>query len=112
MQISVALDGSKRRDLSLFQGDEVTIEAVVYAEDGDVEPITPTDIRFVWPESGGFAYGESFVASEDRVGRTFYRLVGEVEGVTTTLAFGYLTVEGLGSGWPFGFPCDGYWVAP
>jgi hypothetical protein len=112
MQISVALDGSKRRDLSLFQGDEVTITAVVYAEDGDTTPITPTDIRFAWPESGVFAYGESFVVSDENTGRTFYRLVGEVDGVTTTLAYGYITVEGLGAGWLFGFPADGYWVAP
>lgn len=112
MLITVALDGSKRRDLTVFQGDEVTIEAVVYAQDGDTEAITPTDIRFVWPESGGFAYGESFTVSDQYNGRGWYRLVGEVEGVTTTLAFGYLTVEGTGASWLFGCPCDGYWVAP
>lgn len=112
MLINVALDGSKRRDLRLFQGDEVTITAVVYAKDGDTVPIVPTGIRFVWPESGGFTYGTEFVVSENSVGRNFYRLVGEVSGVTTTLAFGYIVVEGLTSGRPCGCPCDGYWRAP
>lgn len=112
MLISVALDGSKRRDLSLFQGDEVTITLTVYAADGDDTPIVPTGIRFVWPEGGGFAYGTEFTVSENNVGRNFYRLVGEVSGVTTTLAFGYIIVEGLHGGWPYGCPCDGYWRAP
>lgn len=112
MQLSVALDGSKRRDLSLFQGDAVTITATVYAEDGDTVPIVPTNIRFVWPEEGGFAYGTQFTVSDNSVGRTFYRLVGEVAGVTTTLAYGYIVVEGLHGRWPFGCPCDGYWRSP
>lgn len=112
--ISVALDGSKRRDLQLFQGDAVTITLTVYAEDGDDTPFVPTNIRFVWPEQGGFAYGTQFTVSDDSVGRTFYRLVGEVDGATTTLAFGYITVEGLGGGgiYPCCGPYDGYWRAP
>jgi hypothetical protein len=110
--ISVALDGSKRRDLQLFQGDTATITVVVYAEDGDVDPITPSGIRFVDLEGAGFAYGTPFAVSENDVGRRWYRLVGEVDGATTTLAFGYLTVEGSHEGWPFGCPCDGYWINP
>lgn len=112
MQLSVALDGSKRRDLSLFQGDDVTILLTVYAQDGDTVPITPTNIRFVWPEEGGFAYGVPFTVSEASVGRRWYRLVGEVDGATTTLAYGYIIVDGLTSGWPYGCPCDGYWRSP
>lgn len=110
--ISVALDGTRRRDLTFFQGDEVTISAVVYAADGDTLPIVPTDIRFVLPSSGGFTYGAQFTVSENNIGRSWYTLVGEVAGVTTTLAYGYITVEGPYAGWPFGYPPDGYWVAP
>lgn len=109
--ISVALDGSRRRDLSLFQGDEVTLEVVVYAEDGDVDAITPTDIRFVAPETG-LSYGTEFTVGEDMIGRSWYRLVGEVAGVTTTLAYGFITVEGETNHWLWGWPLDGYWVSP
>lgn len=112
MLISVALDGSRRRDLSFFQGDEVTILLAVYQNDGDVTPIAVSDVRFVAPDSGGFGYGTEFVVSDANVGRTYYRLVGEVDGVTTTLAHGYITVDGEHSGWPYGCPCDRYWVAP
>lgn len=109
MDITVALDGSKRRDLQLFQGDTATINVIVYEHDGDTEPITPSGVRFV--DTDGFAYGEPFAVSEDRVGRSWYRIVGEVDGVTTTLAFGYVTVEGGYAGWYGGYP-DGYWVSP
>lgn len=111
MEIHVALDGSRRRDLSFFQGDEVTLTLVAYAHDGDSTPIAVTNVRFVAPESGGFAYGSQFVVSDANVGRSYYRLVGEIAGVTTTLAHGYITVEGE-HGWPFGFPADGYWISP
>lgn len=109
MQITVALDGSRRRDLTLFQGDTATIELVVHAVDGDDAPITPSGVRFL-DTDGGFAYGTPFGVSLDDVGRHWYRLVGEVDGVTTTLAYGYITVEGPYSGWSCGR--DGYWVEP
>jgi hypothetical protein len=103
MLLSIALDGSKRRDLQFFQGDEVTITVAVYAEDGDTEAVTVTDPRFVWPTDGGFAYGAEFAVSDANVGRSYYRIVGEIAGVTTTLAHGYIRVEGKYSGcgcWP------------
>jgi hypothetical protein len=111
MQIAVALDGSKRRDITLFQGDTVSIELVVYAEDGDDTPIVPTGIRFVDLNGAGFVYGTPFGVSENDVGRHWYRLVGEIDGATATLAFGYLNVEGAYGGWYCG--CyDGYWTSP
>lgn len=112
MLISVALDGSKRRDLRLFQGDTATITVAVYAKDGDSEPLTVSAPRFVDTDGAGFAYGDAFAVSENDVGRRWYRLVGEIDGATTTLAFGYITVEGSHEGWPYGCPCDGYWVSP
>lgn len=110
MDVTVALDGSRRRDLTLFQGDTVTINLIVYAADGDTEPITPSGVRFIDLNGAGFAYGVPFGVSENDVGRQWYRLVGEVDGVTTTLAFGYVHVEGPFAGWYCGR--DGYWVEP
>jgi hypothetical protein len=110
--ISVALDGSKRRDLQLFQGDTVTLTVSVYAHDGDATPLaTVTDARFVDLNGAGFVYGTPFAVSENDVGRRWYRLVGEVAGVTTTLAFGFVIVEGNYAGWPCGcWPGRDYWV--
>lgn len=110
MQIPVALDGSRRRDLTIFQGDTVTLEFVVYAKDGDTEPITVSGGRFVDLNGAGFAYGVPFGVSENDTGRHWYRAVGEVDGATTTLAYGYITVEGPYAGWYCGR--DGYWVSP
>lgn len=111
MQISVALDGSRHRDLSLFQGDEVTLEVVVYAVDGDEDPIAPTGIRFADTDTG-LTYGDPFTVGENMIGRRWYRLVGEVAGATTTLAYGFITVDGEAAPWLWGSPVDGYWVAP
>lgn len=110
MLISVALDGSKRRNITVFQGDTVTITVAVYEHDGDAEPIAVTDARFV-ETSGNFVYGEAFTVSSNDVGQHWFRLVGEIGGVTTTLAFGYLTVEGEYAAWYAGCH-DGYWVNP
>lgn len=113
MDLNIALDGSKRRDLQLFQGDTVTITAIVYEHDGDDVPLaTVSGARFVDIADAGFTYGAPFGVSENDVGRHWYRLVAEVGGVTTTLAFGYITVEGSYEGWPLGCPCDGYWRSP
>jgi hypothetical protein len=111
--ISVALDGSKRRDIRLAQGDEATLAVVVYEHDGDTTPIAVTGARFVTSEGAPtFTYGTEFVVPDDSVGRTWYRLVGEIAGVTTTLAMGYVFVEGETQGWPYGMPPDGYWINP
>lgn len=111
--ISVALDGAKRRDIRLSQGDETTLAVVVYEHDGDITPVAVTDARFVTADGApSFAYGTEFVVPQDSVGRTWYRLVGDIEGVTHTLAFGYIFVEGESQGWQYGMPPDGYWIDP
>jgi hypothetical protein len=111
--ISVALDGSKRRDIRLCQGDEATLAAVVYEHDGDTSPVAVTGARFVTSEGApSFAYGTEFVVPQDSVGRTWFRLVGEIDGMTTTLAWGYVFVEGESQGWQYGMAPDGYWIDP
>lgn len=110
--ISVALDGAKRRDIRLCQGDAVTLEAVVYAHDGDVLPIAVDNQRFVTTSGApGFAYGSAFTVSSDSAGRNWYRLQGDIAGVTTTLAFGWIFVEGEEGSTTYA-PLDGYWVDP
>lgn len=112
MQISVALDGARRRDIHLAQGDDVTLTVVVYAHDGDTVPIAVTDQAFITASGApGFAYGTPFAVSSDSVGRNWFRLVGDIAGVTTTLAWGWIFVEGE-EGVTTYRPLDGYWVSP
>lgn len=112
MQIRVALDGARRRDVHLAQGDEVTLSAVVYEHDGDTVPIAVTNLAFITTAGApGFAYGTPFTVSSDSVGRNWFRLVGDIAGVTTTLAWGYIFVEGEEGGVSY-CPRDGYWVSP
>lgn len=108
--ISVALDGARRRDITLGQGEEVTLSVILYEHDGDTVPIAVTDAAFVMDDGApGFAYGTPFTVGSDNAGRYWYRLQGDVAGARTTLAFGWIFVTGeMGSGWP----CDGYWVEP
>lgn len=110
--ISVALDGAKRRDIRLCQGDDVTLTVVVYEHDGDIVPVAVTDQAFVTTSGApGFAYGTPFTVGSDSVGRSWFRLVGDIAGVTTTLAWGYIHVEGE-EGETNYVPSDGYWVSP
>lgn len=112
MEIRVALDGARRRDLYLAQGDSETLTAVVYAHDGDTVPIAVTDQVFITAEGApGFAYGTPFTVSSDSVGRTWFRLQGSIAGLPRTLAWGYIFVEGEEGGINY-CPRDGYWVSP
>lgn len=98
MDIVVALNGSKERNLSFAPGDEVTINLIVYAQDGDVDPITPTN--FFWSTGGGsfFPVGQQF--SFPCVNRTPYSIAADIDGVRTTLVYGVIEA-------PFGYQC--YW---
>lgn len=109
MLISVALNGEKKRDLEFFSGDDLGITLVVYANDGDVVPITPTNIQFVSAD-WSFNSGAIFTVPENYIGRTSYRIIGDVSGMSTTLVYGILTTD---AGWPwisgFGPGLGPYW---
>lgn len=88
MDITVTLNGSKERNLSFAPGDEVTINLIVYALDGDLVPITPTN--FFWSTGGGsfLPVGQQF--SFPGVNRTPYSIAADVDGVRTTLVYGII----------------------
>lgn len=96
MDINLALDGSKKRDLLFYAGDDLSIVLKVYAHDGDTTPIAVTNVRFDAP-AGNLPLGSSFTAPYNYIGRSPYRIVGDVAGITTTLAYGVLQTPG---GWP------------
>lgn len=96
MQITVALDGEKKRDLRFFAGDDMSLTIVVYEHDGDTTPITVTNVRFAAAD-GELPMDSEFVVPSNFFGRVNYRIVGEVEDITTTLAYGVMQTEG---GWP------------
>jgi hypothetical protein len=65
MDIRVALDGARRRDLFLGQGDEVTLVPVIYAHDGDTEQVAFANAQIITPDGESvFALGVPFVVSE------------------------------------------------
>lgn len=110
MQITVALDGEKKRDLRFFAGDDMSLTIVVYAQDGDTSPITVTNVRFAAAD-GELPMDSEFVMPSNFFGRVNYRIVGEVADITTTLAYGVMQTEGewptlfcgcYGSPWPYG----------
>jgi hypothetical protein len=110
MQITVALDGEKKRDLRFFAGDDMSLTIVVYAHDGDTSPITVTNVRFAAAD-GELPMDSEFVVPSNFFGRVNYRIVGEVEDITTTLCYGVMQTEGewptlfcgcYGSPWPYG----------
>lgn len=106
MELTVALDGEKKRDLRFFAGDDMSLTIVVYAHDGDINPITVTNVRFAAAE-GSLPMGSEFVVPLNFFGRVPYRIVGEVADITTTLAYGVMQTEG---GWPSLFCwCAGPW---
>lgn len=88
MDVSVALDGSKERNLIFSPGDDTTINLIVYAHDGDTDSITPTD--FMWSTGGGafFPVGQEFTFP--CVNRTRYTITALVAGVRTTLVYGVI----------------------
>ncbi len=99
MNISVALDGSKQRDLIFAPGDEMTVNLTVYAHDGDTTPITVTNLQASTGGGALFPVGSQFTVP-CCLGRTPYRIAGDVNGVTTTLVFGILEAP---------FSCDICW---
>lgn len=96
MEITVALDGEKKRDLRFFAGDDMSLTIVVYAHDGDITPITVSNVRFAAAD-GSLPMDAEFVVPSNFFGRVPYRIVGEVDGITTTLAYGVMQTAG---GWP------------
>jgi len=105
MDIVVALDGSKERNLSFAPGDQVTINLVVYAKDGDLEPIVPTG--FYWSTGGGafLPVGRQF--SFPGVNRTPYSIAADINGARTTLVYGIIEAP-FGCQWNW---CD-RWIFP
>lgn len=96
MNISVALDGTKKRDLQFFAGDDMSIVLTVYAHDGDVTPITVTNVRFA-AAGGSLPLDTEFTVPSNYIGRAAYRIIGDVDGITTTLVYGVLQTA---CGWP------------
>lgn len=118
MDIRVALNGTKRRNLELFAGDEVTLNVVVYAADGDTAPVAVTNLALrTWPDDLALPVGSQFTVTSDNPGRHWYRIQGDIAGVTTTLAYGVMIIRGgewespggNDYGWrPWG-PWGGWW---
>lgn len=99
MDIVVALDGSKERNLSFAYGDSVILNLVVYEHDGDLTPITPT--QFYWSTGGGsfLPVGKQF--SFPGVNRTTYSIAADIGGVRTTLVCGIIEAP-FGCQWNWG----------
>lgn len=118
MEITVALDGAKRRDLRVYEGDQITLTVKVFRKDTDEEPINPalvTDLTIstVGPFDGTVPVGTPFTIPGGLVWRNWYTLRGTVDGVSTTLAYGWFLGYGMpertvpwgndyGWRWPFG----------
>jgi hypothetical protein len=90
MELSVALDSPRRRDLNFFDGDQSAISITVYRNDGDVAPLTVTNVALKWSDWGDYSLGliTTFTAGFDR--RSPYSIVGSVDGLVTTLAYGLI----------------------
>lgn len=109
MPISVAINGSKTRNLQLYAGDTVTLTLTVYAEDGDTEAIDSDDIenaRIVTHPSGiaSLPVGSAFTVP-DVCGTFGFRLIAEVDGDTLTLCDGTVTIKGASRSvrWDYGW---------
>lgn len=101
MEIIVALNGAKRRDLRVYEGDQITLSVQVYRKDKDEEPIDPsliTDLAIttVGPFDGSIPVGTPFTIPGGLIWRNWYTLRGNVDGISTTLAMGWF----LGYGQP------------
>ncbi len=95
MQIVVALNGSRERNLTLSPGDDVSINLVVYANDGDANPVAVTDAQISTGGGGYLPIGTQF-AIPYSMGRTPYRIIGKVAGISSTLVYGYIEAVGPG----------------
>lgn len=96
MQITVALDGSKVRNLTVSPGDEITINLTVYEHDGDTSSLAYTNPEIAVNDGNSYPVSTEFSVPLD-VGRTPYRLTVEIDGDTTTVAYGYLQTDQPGS---------------
>ena len=108
VDLVIALDGARRRDLQFYAGDEVTISLTVYEHDGDAVPLTVTTPMLTTSFIGGDAFpiGSPFAVSDKYPGRRWYRVVGDIAGNTTTICYGLLEVfapEMYPSGSDYGF---------
>jgi hypothetical protein len=87
MDVSVALDSNRRRNLEFFDQDDTEIVLTVYEHDGDDEPIAISDAIINYGNSG-MAVGGTFSASFEN--RERYTITGYIAGKRTTLAYGLL----------------------
>ncbi len=114
MDLTISLDGSRRRDIKLWAGDEVTLNVIVRTLDTDALPVVVDTPRLITREDDvAFPVGTQFTVSEDYPGRRWYWIKGEIAGVTTTLAYGVLEICGgdsypsgtdYGWGWRWNYP--------
>jgi hypothetical protein len=106
MDIAVALDraSSARRDLTMFAGDDETINLTVYRVDGDDTPLT-TEVQSpsieLYPDVDmSFPVGAEFTVP-DKYDRVNYRLKAEIDGNTRTLCAGTIWIRGGVVCWPY-----------
>ena len=93
MEIAVALDSPRHRDLEFYEGDDAVLSITVYAKDGDTTPVAVTDARIEYgSRSNTITAGDAFTSHF--AWRTPYRALGTVGGKLTTLAHGLITSPG------------------
>lgn len=97
MDLAVALNGEKRRNLEFYAGDDTTINLTVYQNDGDEDPITVNNLSLIYGTNTG-AIGTSSPAHFAQ--REPYSIVGYVGVARTTLAYGLLIRKGYGCAGP------------
>jgi hypothetical protein len=113
MDINIALDGPRRRNLELFAGDEVTLNVNVYTVDGDLTPIVVTALTISTnPDDLTLPVATPFTVDDNWPGRRWYWLRGEIADNVTTLAYGVIEIFGgewdtlggndYGWHWPYG----------
>lgn len=93
--ITVALDQpNRRRDLKLAAGDDTTLSVVVYAVDGDPSPVAVTNLTFTgnYYNDITIPLGAPFTVPDNTPGRRWYRIKGDIGGLTTTLCYGILQI--------------------
>lgn len=90
--LSIALDSPRQRDITLYAGDDASIDVVVYAKDGDRTPLTTvTDVAVTYaPGPSGQNSLNVAGFSADFYYRTRYTMTANVAGKRTTLAHGLL----------------------
>lgn len=99
MDIRIALDGSRHRNLSLNAGDDQILNVIVYAKDTDPLPMDPTlvtdvKLRLFGPASQALLTATPFVVSPSMGPRNTYSIQATVNGLVTTIAYGVITLHG------------------